>query len=151
MGMPHHAACDNAQRREPTSIARFAALRAADLEQHMQYLVTRDSVEYGSFGPGIVNAIFNGGQHGVAGISLLLSELQPGAGPKLHRHDYEELFILHEGQGAFTIAGTTVEARAGDIVVIPTGLPHSFINNGDGPLRVTAVHAAEAIVIDWLE
>lgn len=117
----------------------------------MEYRVTPVVVGQGAFGAGISTRLFNGGEHDLATISLMLSEIQPGNGPRLHRHDYEEVFVVHEGQGSFVIGETTVEAGAGDIVVVPAGLPHRFVSIGAGSLRVTAVHATSKIAIEWLE
>ena len=33
-----------------------------------------------------------------AGISLFVVDSPPGGGPALHRHEYEEVFVVHEGQ-----------------------------------------------------
>jgi mannose-6-phosphate isomerase-like protein (cupin superfamily) len=81
----------------------------------------------------------------------MFGEVQPGAAVALHRHSYEELFIIQQGRASFTIGETVVEAQAGDIVVIPAGVPHRFRNTGAEPLVQTAVHAAGAIAIEWLE
>jgi len=117
----------------------------------MQYRIARADLEQRAFGVGIAAGLFNGVQHGLADISLMFGEVQPGAEVGLHRHTYEELFVIHQGQAAFTIDGTTVDVRAGDLVVIPAGAPHRFVNTGADVLQQTAVHAADAIAIEWLE
>jgi mannose-6-phosphate isomerase-like protein (cupin superfamily) len=118
----------------------------------MQYLVTRDDLEQRRFGMGgVAVQMFHGGAHGLSTISLMLGDVQPGDGAPLHRHTYEELFVVHEGRGAYTIGDTTVEAGPGDIVLIPAGVPHKLRNIGDGPLRHTAVHATDKVVIEWLD
>ena len=53
--------------------------------------------------------------------------------------------------GVWTIGDATVDAVAGDIIVVPAGLPHTFANAGDEPLRQTAFHAAATIAIEWLD
>jgi quercetin dioxygenase-like cupin family protein len=117
----------------------------------VRYRVSQEEIERRPFGAGVTAALLNGGEHDLATISLMLGEVQPGDGPRLHRHAYEEVIIMHEGRGAFTIDGTTVEPGPGDIIIIPAGLPHRFVNISDGPMRQTAVHAAAAIAIEWLE
>jgi quercetin dioxygenase-like cupin family protein len=52
----------------------------------------------------------------------------PGTGPKLHRHPYEETFIVEDGDVLFTVGENTTEAGAGDIVVVPAGTPHKFVS-----------------------
>jgi mannose-6-phosphate isomerase-like protein (cupin superfamily) len=118
----------------------------------MRYLVTRDDLARRVFGArASVSHMFHGGRHGLDTVSLMLGDVQPGDGAALHRHSYEEVFVVQEGRGAYTIAGTIVEAGAGDLVLIPAGVPHSFINSGDGPLRHIAVHATGEIAIEWLD
>jgi len=94
--------------------------------------------------------VFRGGAHGLGTISPMFGDIQPGGAP-LHRHTYEEACVVHEGRGAYTIDGTLAEAGAGEIVLVPAGVPHKFVNTDDGPLRQTAVHAAAKVVIEWLD
>lgn len=39
---------------------------------------------------------------------------------------------------------------AGDIVVVPAGQPHCFVNSGSGPLRQIDVHLSPRYVTEWL-
>jgi len=95
--------------------------------------------------------IFNGAQHDFPGVSLMLAELQPGEGPARHRHTYDEAFTIGQGQVAFTIDDTVVEAGPGQVVLIPAGIPHSFVNAGSGVVKLTAIHVAPTVEIEWLE
>ena len=118
----------------------------------MEYRVAGDDLEHRAFGHGgAVAALFHGGEHGLKAVSLMLGEVEPGDGAPLHRHPYEEVFVIHSGRGAYTIDGVTVEAGPSDIVLIPAHAPHSFINPGGTLLRHTAVHAGPKIIIEWLE
>jgi adenine-specific DNA-methyltransferase len=52
----------------------------------VEYLVTRDGLEQRRLGKGGVAAqLFHGGEHGLASISLMLGDVQPGDGVPLHR------------------------------------------------------------------
>ena len=118
----------------------------------MHYQITRDSLEPRQVGsPGVVARFMNADEHGLETISLMLGEIQPGDGPRLHRHDYEEVFVIAEGRGTFVIGGETVEAGPGEIVLVPAGIPHRFSNAGDSLLRVKSVHGAAKVAIEWLE
>ena len=66
---------------------------------------------------------FNGHEHG-ASVSFFLSRNLPDTGPDLHKHPYEETFIIEDGNVRFTVGEETVEATAGDIVVVPARTPH---------------------------
>ena len=59
----------------------------------------------------------------------LIDMLVPdGAGPPAHRHDFEEMFTLLEGELEFTFRGQTQTVRAGSTVNIPANAPHQFRN-----------------------
>jgi quercetin dioxygenase-like cupin family protein len=63
----------------------------------------------------------------------------PGGGPPPHRHDFEEMFTVMEGEVELTVRGETVRAAAGASVNVPANAPHSFKNTADRP-RAAPVH-----------
>jgi quercetin dioxygenase-like cupin family protein len=63
----------------------------------------------------------------------------PGGGPGPHRHDFEETFILLEGEIEVTFRGKKSAARAGDTVSIPSNAPHQFHNASSGPARMICI------------
>jgi mannose-6-phosphate isomerase-like protein (cupin superfamily) len=93
---------------------------------------------------------FNGHEHG-ASVSFFLGRNLPGNGPDLHRHPYEETFIIEDGNVRFTVGEETVDATAGDIVVVPAGTPHKFVNIGAGRLRQISIHPVARMATEWLE
>lgn len=101
--------------------------------------------------PGGENAVqFDGCEHG-AGVSFFITRNRPGSGPGLHRHPYEETFIVQEGEARFTIGEEIIEARSGQIVVVPAGTPHGFVNTGSGTLRQVNIHPVARMQTEWLE
>ena len=53
---------------------------------------------------------------------------------------------------ATCVAGDEQRAvKAGDIIVIPAGTPHRFVNSGDTPLRQLDIHANPKFVTEWLD
>jgi quercetin dioxygenase-like cupin family protein len=95
--------------------------------------------------------LLEGVRFGLDHLTLVLGETAPGNGIPLHRHDYEEIFIVHAGQGTYTVGETIVEAAAGDIVVVPSGMPHRFVNNAEETLCHTAVHSSGIFELEYLE
>ena len=85
-----------------------------------------------------------------AGVCLIFVDAAPGDGPSLHRHPYEEIFITQEGRCTFFVGDDTFEAGAGDIVIAPAGVPHRFVNSGDGPLRQIDIHVSPNFETEWL-
>ena len=59
----------------------------------------------------------------------LIDMLVPdGGGPPPHRHDFEEMFSLLDGELEFTFRGETRTIRAPASVNIPANAPHAFRN-----------------------
>lgn len=93
---------------------------------------------------------FQGSQHD-ARVSFIVIGAPPGSGPKLHRHPYEEVFVVQEGTVTFTTGDEVIEASGGQIMVVPSGVPHKFVNSGAGRLRQIDIHPAGRFVTEWLE
>jgi mannose-6-phosphate isomerase-like protein (cupin superfamily) len=92
-----------------------------------------------------------GRDHLGVGASVIMVEMPPGRGVRLHRHPYPEIFVVHEGVATFTAGTDTLEVTAGQVVIVSAGVPHAFVNSGDIPLRQTDVHLSERFVTEWLE
>jgi quercetin dioxygenase-like cupin family protein len=93
---------------------------------------------------------FLGAEHGDVPFSIILVHAAPGAGPRLHRHPYAEVFVVETGEASFQLGDDTMVVRGGEIVVGPANVPHGFTNTGTGQLRLTAIHGAEAFDTEWL-
>ena len=83
-------------------------------------------------------------------LSVISADIAPGGGPALHRHPYEEVFVVLDGEATFTLGDERRVARGGDFVVAPPGVPHAFVNSGAGRLRSVNVHASPEFVTEWL-
>jgi mannose-6-phosphate isomerase-like protein (cupin superfamily) len=92
----------------------------------------------------------NGADHG-ATISLILDHSEPGQGPRLHRHSYDETWVVIDGNLTFQNGEERLNARPGDIVIVPPGVPHKFVNDGPGRSRLICIHANPTLVTEWLE
>jgi quercetin dioxygenase-like cupin family protein len=60
----------------------------------------------------------------------------PGGGPPPHRHDFEEMFTILDGEIELTFRGKAYTASAGSTVSIPANAPHAFKNNSAKPARL---------------
>jgi quercetin dioxygenase-like cupin family protein len=60
----------------------------------------------------------------------------PGGGPPPHRHDFEEMFTILEGEIELTFRGEVLRATTGSTVNVPANAPHSFKNTSDTPARL---------------
>jgi quercetin dioxygenase-like cupin family protein len=68
--------------------------------------------------------------------SLIDMHVPPGGGPPPHRHDFEEMFTVLEGEIELTFRGEKSVARAGETVNVPANAPHMFHNSSDQAARV---------------
>ena len=85
------------------------------------------------------------------GVSFIWVDMPPGGSVRLHKHPYKEIFIIQEGVSTFTVDTTTLEAVAGQIIIVPADVPHKFANNGDGQLKQIDIHVNREFITDWLE
>jgi quercetin dioxygenase-like cupin family protein len=88
---------------------------------------------------------------GATGVSLILVDLPPGSGIRLHRHAYGEVFVVQEGQATYRVGAATLEVAAPRVLAVSAGVSHAFVNTGDGRLRQVDIHLSDRIVTEWLE
>jgi quercetin dioxygenase-like cupin family protein len=60
----------------------------------------------------------------------------PGGGPPPHRHDFEEMFTVLEGEIEATFRGAKSLLRTGETVNIPANAPHAFRNRSGRSARL---------------
>lgn len=94
---------------------------------------------------------FEGYRHDTGVTVLFYATDEIGAGPVLHVHPYDEVFILRAGHGRFTIGEQTIEAQAGDILIGPANVPHKFVNLGPGRLETIDIHQSDRWIQEDLE
>ncbi len=67
---------------------------------------------------------------------LIDMRVPDGGGPPLHRHDFEEMFTILEGEIEFTFRDEKRTVGAGSTVNIPANAPHHFANRSGAPARM---------------
>lgn len=60
-------------------------------------------------------------------------------GPPPHRHDFEETFIVLEGEIEATFRGQTSTVKSGETLHIPANAPHRFTNAQPEPARLLCI------------
>lgn len=68
--------------------------------------------------------------------ALIDMTVPPGGGPPPHRHAFEELFHVQQGELEVTVRAETWTVVAGESVNVPGGAPHAFRNAGATPVRM---------------
>ena len=98
---------------------------------------------------GAVSHEFVGDDHGGVGVCLAIVDAEPGRRVNLHLHDYDELFVVLEGEATLLGEGERV-VHGGDLVIIPAGTPHGFVNSGSTRLRQVDIHISPSFLTTWL-
>jgi len=83
--------------------------------------------------------LLSGADHGLR-TSVMHSHVAPGSGPIPHRHPHAEVLVVDDGQARFDVDGVSIDADAGDMIIVPTEALHAFTNTGTTMLRLTAIH-----------
>jgi mannose-6-phosphate isomerase-like protein (cupin superfamily) len=78
---------------------------------------------------------FQGVHYQDTNVSFIWVDMSPGGTIRLHKHPYEEIFIIQEGLATFTVGSVTLEARAGQVMIVPAEVPHKFRNLSDQQLK----------------
>jgi len=73
--------------------------------------------------------------------TLIDMHVPPGGGPPPHRHDFEEMFMVLDGEVEVTFRGESITARSGETINVPANAPHGFRNAGQDPSRLLCLCA----------
>jgi len=112
----------------------------------MPFLANLENLRQGETG-----GIFEGYRFGDVNLSFFYTDAPPGAGPELHFHPYEEVFVILQGQATFTIGGETTIATRGDVLLAPANAHHKFINSGTGRLATINIHPSDRVIQEMVE
>ena len=82
--------------------------------------MTLSEIEAKEIQPGLHGKIVHGKQ-----LTWAFWEVEKGASVPEHQHPHEQIMHVVEGEFEFTLNGETKVYRNGDIVVIPSNVPHA--------------------------
>lgn len=86
-----------------------------------------------------------------ASVSIVLSRNEPGEGTRLHRHPYDETWVVQRGNVTFQSGDAVLHAGPGDVVTVPAGTPHRFTNDGPGRSELICIHPSATIIDEHLD
>jgi quercetin dioxygenase-like cupin family protein len=98
--------------------------------------------------PGNLVGRFEGKDRG-SSVSFFIGTFELGSGPGLHRHPYDETFIVEAGSATFTVGDEILELSAGQIAVVPANTPHKFVS-GEG-FRLISIAPSDHMAQEDLE
>ena len=89
--------------------------------------------------------------YGFKGISTQVTSMTgPGQGPPVHRHDTEELFVVLEGIGKFSLEGKVYAVEAPAMIYIPEMAAHNVTTGGEGKNTVVTIYPTNQRTIEVL-
>jgi quercetin dioxygenase-like cupin family protein len=91
-------------------------------------------------GGGIETVPLAGPRLGAKGISTGITRFPAGTSVPEHTHNVEEAVTLLEGEGTVEIEGKQTPVKPWDSTYIPAGVPHRFINSGNGRMSILFVY-----------
>jgi len=73
---------------------------------------------------------------------VVVMTIPPGEeiGEEVHREN-DQLLVFVDGQADAVLDGETTRVTSNDLVLVPAGTVHNFINTGPTPLRLVTVYA----------
>jgi mannose-6-phosphate isomerase-like protein (cupin superfamily) len=101
--------------------------------------------------PGSTSRQFEGYTYGDVNVSFFVSATPLGRGPSLHTHPYAEVFVVQAGSLTFVVGEQTIDATAGQIVIVPAGVPHKFTNTNMTVAQHIDIHTNARMETTWLE
>jgi quercetin dioxygenase-like cupin family protein len=134
----------NRQRRltMPESIAQYSPLPPDDLQRSLTFSQPDSDETLPHIGiVGDTYTITVSGDQTNGLFCVIDMHIPPGGGPPPHRHDFEETFILLQGEMEVTFRGKKSIARAGDTVNVPSNAPHQFHNSSAQDVRLLCIGA----------
>jgi mannose-6-phosphate isomerase-like protein (cupin superfamily) len=73
----------------------------------------------------------------VSAVELLLEAHH--SGPPLHTDDHDEIFVVQTGVLRLRVGDAEFDAPMGSVLLVPTGVPHTFANRGSHDVRMLAL------------
>jgi len=101
--------------------------------------------------PGMWHGEFEGKVFGTGASVMFYATEEIGRGPKLHRHPYDEIFIVRKGRALFTVGEEQFEAGEGSIVFGAANIPHKYVSVGPDLLEMIDIHVSGRFIQEDLE
>src|SRR5215472_13392238 len=89
--------------------------------------------------PGVETRMTVSAQNGATALCLFEQWVAPGNGAPTHRHPFEEVLMVREGEADMWIEDDHITVTSGQSLIIPAQRRHGFRNSGTGTLHVLAI------------
>ena len=81
---------------------------------------------------------------GLKGFSSRIFRIEPGGHTSMHAHERENLALVLRGSCQLEYASERMLLKEGSLVEIPSGVPHRFLNPGEGRLHLLVMNLTPA-------
>ena len=88
--------------------------------------------------PGLEHQTLAGSRDGLGQMEVWRQRIAAGAATPEHRHDCEEVIVILEGNGTYTVEGKSTPLKAHDVVTIPPGVLHQVVAGDEEILLVAS-------------
>lgn len=72
---------------------------------------------------------------------VVVMTIQPGEDIGEETHEGDQILLFVEGEGEAILAGQSEPIGPSDLVFVPAGTLHNFVNTGSEPLRLVTIYA----------
>jgi quercetin dioxygenase-like cupin family protein len=91
---------------------------------------------FGDEAPGVtIRWVIDEEKDGAPTYALRVIEVAPGGHTPNHTHPFEHENFIFQGKGRVQIDGEWFEVVSGDVVFVPPGSQHTYVNSGDEPFK----------------
>ena len=102
------------------------------LRLYPKYVASEAGKDWNVFGVNITGKILSKDTNG--DYTVIVTETDPNSGPPKHIHENEdELFYVIKGKYIFYCGEEMITVEQGDMIRLPRGIPHHFINTDTIP------------------
>jgi len=113
-----------------------------DLQRHLTVARPNEDQSLPHFGlVGDTYTVLVTGDDTAGKYTLIDMHVPPGGGPPPHRHDFEEMFTVLDGEVELSFRGQQLVAKAGETVNVPANAPHGFRNASSEAVRLLCLCA----------
>lgn len=91
------------------------------------------------------------GGNGAETLSAVYIELDPGKSLGEHTDSPEELLLVLEGEVEFSVGRQRARARATQLAIVPSMVPHNIRNVGAGVAKVIGFFGSPTVVATFVE
>lgn len=85
--------------------------------------------------PGVVRREVINADDGAPSFCLRIFDVKPGSSTVSHEHPWEHEYFVYSGRGVIVSDQGEIEIAKDSVIFIAPNEHHSFVNNGDEPLR----------------